>query len=397
MLKFLLASSLCIGLLNASSIDELVKNSFSRNLDIKGLEKSIEIATFEISQAKNWQNPMLAIKSNNIMLNKNRLNENKEYGVELSQAIPIGKKLELEEKIALKDKNIQAFNLEDKKLELESKIYLYSYNILINEQRYKLLEDYLKNLQKLENLYSKLYKYEKATLKDILNTQISSIELKIELEKLKTTIDNLYLNLELITYEKIEKIDDNLSIKDIRFEDISQDILTHPKIKNFQENSLKYKDIAQLEEAKKFSEITLSVEYMQNENQDYANIALSLPLPIYKTENINRLKANLSANETNEKLDSFIHNLNLQSKIFVNKLTQNKNSFNTYQEEIIPLKQKLQDVLENNIRFQEISFDESIKNINELINYEIKSLDILENYFEAYSELIYYTNKGITK
>ena len=35
----------------------------------------------------------------------------------------------------------------------------------------------------------------------------------------------------------------------------------------------------------KLSSITLSVEYMQNNEQDYANVTVGIPLPIYKTEN----------------------------------------------------------------------------------------------------------------
>ena len=65
---------------------------------------------------------MIAFKTNEIMFDK-PLSNQKEYGVEISQVIPIGNKLDIEERIAKKDKNIQIFSLEDKKLELESKIY----------------------------------------------------------------------------------------------------------------------------------------------------------------------------------------------------------------------------------------------------------------------------------
>ena len=74
--------------------------------------------------------------------NKNYLNNQKEYGIELSQAIPIGKKLELEESIAKKDKLLKEQTLQDIKLEFESKIYLYSYTILILENRLKLLNEF---------------------------------------------------------------------------------------------------------------------------------------------------------------------------------------------------------------------------------------------------------------
>ncbi|MFV7791408.1 TolC family protein, partial [Aliarcobacter lanthieri] len=109
--------SIIISSLSATSIEELVNSSFSKNYDLKGLEKSIEVANYQIKLAKNWENPMLEFKTNMIMLNKNYLNDQKEYGVEISQAIPIGNRLDIEESIAKKDKDIQEILLEDKRLE----------------------------------------------------------------------------------------------------------------------------------------------------------------------------------------------------------------------------------------------------------------------------------------
>lgn len=395
MLRILLSSFLASSLLSAVTIDELVKNSFEKNYDLKSLNKSIKVADEQIKVSKNWENPMLAFKVNNIGLNK-PLSNQKEYGVELSQVIPIGRTLDIEENIAKKDRNIKQFDLEDKKLELESKIYEYSYNILILEKRYKLIENYLKNIEKLEELYSSLYKYQKASLNEVLNTKVSYLDLKLELDNLKTMIDNLYLNLELISYEKVQTIDENLDIKEINKASINQELVhTHPKVKTLEEDSSKYKEMASLEEAKKYSNVTLSVEYMQNAEQDYGNVSVGIPLPLYKTENINALKAKLNSNETNDKLDSFIHNLSLQTNIYLNNLNQSARNYKLIQKEIIPLKQKIQTNIENYNSFEMAKPEESIKNLNELITYETKALDEALKYYESYSQLIYFTNKGL--
>ena len=156
MKKVVFTSLIFASYLFGTSIEDIVQKSLQNNFDIKSLENSIEIANFQIKQAKNWENPMISFKANDIMLNKNYLNNQKEYGIELSQAIPIGKKLELEESIAKKDKLLQEQTLQDIKLEFESKIYLYSYTILILENRLKLLNEYQKNLNRLEELYTKL-------------------------------------------------------------------------------------------------------------------------------------------------------------------------------------------------------------------------------------------------
>ncbi|WP_157277353.1 TolC family protein [Aliarcobacter butzleri] len=394
MLKILFSSSLVISLLGAVSIDELVNDSFEKNYDIKSLEKSIEIANNQIAIAKNWENPMIAFKTNEIMFDK-PLSNQKEYGVELSQAIPIGRKLDIEENIAKNDRNIQIYSLEDKKLELESKIYEYSYNILIFEKRYELLNTYQKNLKKLENLNTLLQKYEKATLNEVIDAQISSLDLKLEQENLKNSIDNLYLNLEQITYKKVDSITQNLDIKRVDKEKVTSNLSSHPQVKTLEENSTKYSQMASLEDAKKFSSVTLSLEYMQNKEQDYGNVTVAIPLPIYKTENVNRIKAKLNANETNDKLDSLLHNLSLETQIYVNNLNQNVRNYEVIQKEIIPLKQKIQKNIENYNSYEKSNPQDSIKNLNELITYELKALDEVQKYYENYSKLLYYSNKGI--
>ena len=395
MKKVVFTSLIFASYLFGTSIEDIVQKSLENNFDIKSLENSIEIANFQIKQAKNWENPMISFKANDIMLNKNYLNNQKEYGIELSQAIPIGKKLELEESIAKKDKLLKEQTLQDIKLEFESKIYLYSYTILILENRLKLLNEYQKNLNRLEELYTKLYSYDKVSLNEILNTQISKYDLQMKINELQITKDNLYLSLEQISYEKIDKIDDNLVLKDINRQQIEEQLIFHPKIQTLQTTRQKYKDTAQLEDAKKFSSVTLALEYMQNKEQDYANITMSMPLPIYNTENINKLKANLNTNETNNKLDSQIHNLRLQTKIYLNNLEQYKTNYKILQEKIVPIKQKIQKVLEEFVGFDKESLKENLNSLNELIDYEMKASEQLEKYFENYSELIYYSNKGV--
>ena len=395
MKKVVFTSLIFASYLFGTSIEDIVQKSLENNFDIKSLENSIEIANFQIKQAKNWENPMISFKANDIMLNKNYLNNQKEYGIELSQAIPIGKKLELEESIAKKDKLLKEQTLQDIKLEFESKIYLYSYTILILENRLKLLNEYQKNLNRLEELYTKLYSYDKVSLNEILNTQISKYDLQMKINELQTTKDNLYLSLEQISYEKIDKIDDSLVLKNINKQQIEELLIFHPKIQTLQTTSQKYKDTAQLEDAKKFSSITLALEYMQNKEQDYANITMSMPLPIYNTENINKLKANLNTNETNNKLDSQIHNLILQTKIYLNNLEQYKTNYKILQEKIVPIKQKIQKVLEEFVGFDKESLKENLNSLNELIDYEMKASEQLEKYFENYIELIYYSNKGV--
>uniref|UniRef100_UPI00404781EA TolC family protein n=1 Tax=Aliarcobacter sp. TaxID=2321116 RepID=UPI00404781EA len=209
MKKILLCSSLTISLLSAVTIDELVKSTYENNYDLKSIEKSIKRTEQQIKLSKNWQNPMLSFGLTDLWVNDIKARDKEAMQatfVGISQVIPTGSKLNIQEKIAKKDKNIQAQTLEDKKLELESKIYEYVYTILILEEKYKLLNSYEENIKKLESLYNSLYKYQKVTQNEILNSQISSLDINLQKQTLKSMIDNSYLKLEQITYLNIDKI-----------------------------------------------------------------------------------------------------------------------------------------------------------------------------------------------
>ncbi|MFX4236646.1 TolC family protein, partial [Aliarcobacter butzleri] len=68
MLMIFFSPSLVITLSGAVSIDEFVNDSFENYYDIKSLDKSIEIANHQIARAKNWETPMIAFKTNEILL-----------------------------------------------------------------------------------------------------------------------------------------------------------------------------------------------------------------------------------------------------------------------------------------------------------------------------------------
>jgi outer membrane protein, heavy metal efflux system len=397
MKKILLCFNLTVCLLSAVTIDELVKNTNENNYDLRSIDKSIEVANHQISLSKKWQNPILSLGVNDLWLNDlgSRDKEAMQASfIGLSQVIPTGSKLEIKEKIAQKDRNIQLLNLEDKKLELESKVYEYVYTILLLEKKYKLIESYEQNVKKLETIFTSLYKYQKVTQNEILNTQISALEIELQKQNLKNMIDNAYLKLEQITYTKIDEIEENIHIKRINLLSINQE---HPKFKTLEEMANKSKNMADLESEKKIPDVMLNVAYFQRDSKfnDYVNVSVSFPLPIYNTENTARLQAKMNMNETNDKLEQLKHNFSIQSEILKNSLNSSYTNYNLIEEKIIPLKEKIQKNIENYTSFDKIKPQESIKNLNELISYETKAIDELQKYYEGYSALLYFTNKGI--
>lgn len=395
MKKILLSAIATLSFLNAANFEQIIQEALSNNYELKSIEKSIQVANEQLNISKNWQNPILTFGVNDIWFDR-PFDRDKEamqaQYIGISQSIPINNKLDILEQIASKDKAINEIVLEDKKLELKSKIYEYIYTILVLEKKLKLLNDYESNIKKMESFFTSLYKYQKANLNEILDTKVSFENIELKKQNLQNMIKNFYLKLEQITFSKIDSIDESINIKDTVF---SKDIKNHPKLKLLNKNIEKLYSQANLEEANKYSDIKVNFAYFQRDDrfEDYANISVSIPLSIHDTEDVKSLSAKLKANEIKDKLTNLEHNLSLQVDILQNNLDNSVLNHDLIKKKILPLQRKIQKNLENYNSFDKVKPTENIKNLNELISYELKALDEVQNYYDNYSKLIYLTNK----
>lgn len=396
MKKLLLSTIAAISICSAQNIEQIVNDTLSNNYDLKSIEKSIQVAKQEIAISKNWQNPVVSIGANDIWFDR-PFDRDKEamqaQFIGISQVIPINDKLDIMEDLAKKDEKINQLFLEDKKLELKSQIYAYVYSILVLEKKLALLNSYQNNVIKLEKLFKALYKYQKASQNEILNSKISFENINLKKQNLKNMIENLYLKLDEISYTKINTIEENIDIKEISF---SKDILTHPKIKILNENILKLNDFSKLEDAKKYSDIKVNFAYFQRDDKfkDYANVSVSIPLSIHDTENTKSLIAKVKANAKKDDLKTLEKKFDVQIDLLQNNLNNAYLNYKLIEQKIIPLKEKIQKNIENYNSFEKIKPQEMIKNLNELISIELSALDEAQNYYDNYSKLVYFSQKA---
>ncbi len=389
LLSFAISSSL------AMSLDEIVDNALKNNQDINSIEKSIEIANENIVLAKQWKNPILTIGANDIHFDE-PLSRDKEpmqaQYIGISQIIPIGKKIEIKEIIAKKDKEIISLSLEDKRLKLKSKIYEFSYDILILEKKLKLLTSYEKNIKKIEKLSASLYGYGKSNQNEILSAKIAYSKIQIKKQNLRNMIKNLYLNLEQITYSKINLIKAPIDIKELV---LNMDIKIHPKIKMQKIQSSKFLNIARLEKENEKSDIKVNIAYFNRDSKykDYANISVNIPLSIYKTEKVKALKAKLKANEISTKLEDLENDFKTKVLVLQNNINNAYRNYILIQKTILPLKRKMQKNIENYNSLTGLKPQVAIQNLNELISFEINSINQLKEYYSNYSKTKYYMTK----
>jgi len=376
-------------------LDEIVNKAYSNNYDLISIEKSIQLSDENIKLAKKWQNPVLSLGINDIWFNDVFSRDNEPMQTQyigISQVIPVGNKLQIKEDIQKKDKQINKYIFEDKKLQLKANIYELSLNILILEKKYTLLNNYQNNLSKLQKLYMGLYKYGKATQNEILNTKIANSNINLQKQNIKNNIDNLYLKLEEITYEKIDSINSEIVMEKIALE---KSFTNHPKLKILNEKNKKFNKISALELEKERSDIKVNVAYFNRDEKynDYANISVNIPLSVYKTEKVKALKAKIEAKRALVDIERLKQNFKTKVNILENNMNNSRQNYELIKKSIIPLKRKIQKNLENYNSFDMVKPDVSIKNLNELISYEIKALNEKQKYYTNISKSIYYVQR----
>ncbi|MGB1226260.1 MAG: TolC family protein [Poseidonibacter sp.] len=396
--SLLLSSILFLNIAQAQNIDSIIDNTFNNNYSLKALEESIKSAKEQISLSSNWKNPTLSFGATDIQFDdvtRRDLEPMQAQFIGFSQVIPINNKLQTQKKIATNDYEISKLSVEDKKLQYKSNIYEYTYYIKLLEERLSLLDEFKSNTLKLEKLLKELYKYNKASQIQIVNAQIMYQELNLKSQKLKTMLNTLYLKLEQITYEKIENININTKIKEIK---LSTNIDTHPKILSLIETSKKQNNISTLEKEKKNSDVKVSLNYFQRDSkyEDYVNIAVSIPLSIYGSEDIKSRKAKIKTVEINHKIQDTKLTFENKIKTYQQKIDDSIKTLNIINKNIIPKFKQLQEVLEayNSYNYSKMVDSKSlINNLNEIIKYKLKAIDEKEKYFESLAKSIYFTKE----
>ncbi|WP_419767935.1 TolC family protein [Arcobacter sp.] len=380
----------------STSLENIINSAIVNNKNLQAIEKSIQIANEQIKLSNKWDNPILTIGANDLQFDTSRRDLEPMQGqyIGFSQNIPINGKIKLQEEIAMKDKAISNLNYEDAKLKLKSKLIEYLYSIKILENKYLLLNQYQKNIKSLEDLTTSLYESNKSNQSMIINLKTDYLKIEIQKENLQNIIKNNYLKLEEITYKKITSIDVSLDVKELI---LSKDISTHPIIKILEQNNEKFNKQAQLEDAKKLSDIKVSAVYFQRDDKykDYANVSLSIPLAFYGKENIKILQAKIKAREFKDKLDDSKKRFEIKIASLQNDLDSSIKKYKLLKDLIIPLQEENQKTIEKYNSLELIKSDEILKNLNKIIQNKIAQYDEVKNYFDAYSQAYYYTQGKI--
>lgn len=375
-------------------LDEIVKRSFQNNNNLQAIQKSILVLDEDIKLSTKLKNPVLSFGINDIHFDE-PLKRDKEpmqaQFIGISQTIPLNNKLQIKKDIAKKSKEIRALELENQKLLLKSKIYTYAYNIKILEKRVELLKKYQKNLQKAKSLLIRLFDTSSIEQDKILNIEIMEEKIKIEKINAKSNIKNLLIRLESISLLKIEKIDLDFKIGQESIS-ISKTIENHPLLDSLKEEVNRLENLSKYEKSLKNSDMKVSLNYFNRDSkfEDYISLGVSIPLSVYKSEDIKSLKAKKMSRVTWQKYLDKKEEFNGKYKGLVVDMKRAQSLYNLIKLSIIKKQERIGEVLNSYNSYTQTNPVKLIDNLNEVLKYELQALNEEKLYFESFSKAIYF-------
>lgn len=378
----------------ALSIDQIVDLTFEKNKNIHALEQSLNITRKGIELSTKLDNPTLSLGINDVQSDVTKRDKEAMQAsfIGISQKIPINNRLEIQKSIALNKNQTSQYKIDDLKLQLKSNIYLLSYRIILSKQKLALFDKFEKNLEQLKQYNQSLYEFQSKNQNILLNIEISQANLKLKKYELENLMFKLYSNLEQITYTKIKQIDATLNVKNIKLED---HLNLHPKFLALKQEYLKSINQTKLEEAKKISDLKFNMAYFNRDKKynDYMNFSVAIPLSIYNKESIKTAQAKFKSNGVSNRLSQLKHDLQTQKDVLQHNIQTSFYKYNIYKKSILPKMFLIQKNIEEYNQSDEVDFDASLKNLNKIIDYELKSINEQEKYFTNLAKSIYITGK----
>ena len=396
MIKYIISLSLIISSINAINLNGMMKIVKKNSRDISVVERRIKTANENMKLVTKWDNPILGLGINDIHLNDIRsrdLEAMQSQYISISQTIPTNSKLEIKENIERKNSEVYRLLLKDKIVKIESILKEYLSKRVIVFKKLKLINSYLANISKLNNLYEELSKIDAKNHRNYIDSNILYSNLLIQKENLNSQLKIIKLQIEKLLYKKIGKISFGLK-PPLRVRNIN--INNHPFILSKQESINREDYNIKLQYANKIPDMKLNGGYFNRvDREDYISMSLSMPLTVNGREKISIQKAKILKMQRYDELEISKNRFNSEIKILREIMKSSYKNYNMINSQILPQKEHIKDMLDSEILTKNIGSDSIVNSITDIIKEELLGLNELDRYYNAYSKLTYF--KGVRR
>jgi len=375
----------------ATSLETLINHAKNNHNSLKTLEQRVLVVESDIARSQNFADPMLSLSMGDIQFNDvlDRTREPMQYtAVALQQKISyFGKRHAKQAKLEA-EKKLSELGIDAMKIKLVQAIKLTAYDIWKIEEDLKIVDEYFKLTKQNIELSSGYASSDSSSHMGIMSAEMTLSELRIKYSKLSSTREALYKNLSYLSAMEVTQIDLDLSIQKHKHIDLYQKVkhqnLTYKsKLAKLQ---VQNKNIT-IKELEKYPDPTIQVGYFQRQKyNDYMNLSVSFPLPIYGSQDLEIQKAqklSLAAQsevaDTNQLLDAQI--TKIHSKI--------EDAFRVYdiiQNQSMPQIQHMFDLSSTSIKNGEELFV-YLNLLERKLKLDEKSIEVIANYNKYLAQL----------
>lgn len=383
----------------STTLEDAKTMILQKNQSITQIQNEIDISETNIDINQKWSNPTLSIGLNDISLNK-PLNRSKEpmqtNAINISQKIPIGKKLSIIKQINSIQQKLKISKLQEAKLKLNEQITMYFYTYAILSEKLNLLEKYQKNIKNIKKILNSNYTTQNTSQIALINIDIMDAKLKIKKQKLIQKLSNTKAKISQLTYTDIEDISSpnmELALPNINTKRV---LLKHPNIQMQNAKIQLAKENIKLQKSKKLDSIKLSMGYYNRDGfDDFVSLKASLSLPIYKTESNKIEKAKINLIKETNKLNQIKNDISSKIQIYSNNAKTAQNSYNILKKHIIKYQKLAQGVLIKFLQLKNTNLSDIINNLNDIIEQDLLALDELYRFYQAKTKLLYYQGQSL--
>ena len=323
-MRFFLFILLTISLYG-ESLNSLIQKGFNNNPIIQSLLIEADLKDFDIANSKLYKNPTITLGINDINFDdpeKRDLEAMQTNYISISQQITNSDKLHYKTLLSKTDKKITLLKLKEEKNKLIRNIYQYYFRYLQLKKQIQLTKEKITNIEKINSYHTNHIQHKKA-FQDILNNDLFTDKLNLQILLDNEKQKQILIELSKLTNEEIT----TLSKSKYNLNNISNSINNHPLLLIANSKIEKNNYLKSLAKENQSSDYTISIGYYNRDSfDDYANIALKIPLNIYGKEKNDLSKAHKSIDIAQQRFNEVNLKLKRDFKINSSKLNLAQNS-----------------------------------------------------------------------
>ncbi len=291
-MRLLFSIILTLNLLQAQSIDQLVRQSLKKHPSLKTIQHRLLAMDEHIEKSQKWENPDLSLTINDIQFRKplGRSEERMQYhAINFKQKFPWFGKLAARKTYTKEQKHVVLHNYETARVQLALQIRTTAYTIKELEARISVLHRYRQLAKQNIKLYTDMISTDNMSHADSIASKLSLSRIEIQQERYRSLLRSQKEKLAYLVQKPIKNINNKLHIKRPGSLKYYLNRLSHNPAYHMKLSQNRVADANKvLVDMELHPDPYVKIGYFNRPDfPDYASVTVGMSLPLYGTERLN--------------------------------------------------------------------------------------------------------------